>query len=259
MQVRGLEIINDALAYLGVLDPSETAQEDQLDQAERLGTARLERMSLEDKFIPGSITIDHELAPGEATYRIGPGAPAGPTSIETATTPYDIEAWSLIGGDGRERAISMGAAAPVPAVVRGPLQWQRRQQGTGMPHLLYVPRADSNERYREIHFAPTPGQAYTVRLYALVPAIMIIERLTQYSLDVGLYALLVSQVAASLLPVYATDPDQVQLVQAEADNSFAMWKRHSTPSRARVTRLSRRWTSSPSRGRTRYRRGFPGS
>ena len=233
MQISGPQIISHALEVLLVHKPGDILHQELLDQARSFGTMKLEELALRGRFIPGVTIVNHTLEAGKNSYTVGPGAES---DIQTDSTPERVERWSLVEGD---REIPMTATADASV-------WQMRSSAVGgRPDLLYAPGVESDEISRPLLFSPNPDGDYRVRLYLLVPSITNLSADgVDYDLPRGMAQVLILQIAAAMIPVYALPGEQADRIERRADLALDVLEDRNARYQTRPTRISKRWLGS---------------
>lgn len=240
MRLTGLQILESALAVFGAYSPEDPADEEILDQAELHANAKLEELALDDRFVSGTAIQDMETTAGQSTYSVGPRG----ADLVTDSTPSGVELWSVVDDPGTEEEIENTAGFRI----LNAKQWSERRgkRRQGRPRFLYLPGGAVSEDSRLFHFAPTPDEAYTLRLYLKLPVITSILRGVTYDLPRGAASVLMNQCAAALLTVFGADPDTRAAVENRANISFDRLKRRNTRYKYRPARVNYRWTESVS-------------
>lgn len=249
MRVKGLTLLTDALATFGVGALGERTDAAQIDQAARVGSMKLESLALSERYVPGVTSIDHVLTAGQSVYTIGP---ASGSDIHADATPERIEAWSILPEAGSD-------VEDPQQVTTSVIVWQQRDanfptEASGA--LLYVPGGRVTEFNRSIQFFPEPANDAPVRLYAWVPSITTITPSATYDLERGVAEVVVSQIAASLIPYYMVEGETSRNIERRADLAMDRLQRRNTRYHRRAARIPGRWIGSPSAGDRRARRRF---
>ena len=260
MQLKGIDIINQAFAKLGAFAPGQEVPEAYIAQAELHGTARLESLSLDSQYIPGTTIQLMEFREGVSDYWIGPsantitpGAPLrDPAGLRTSGPP-----------DALLRATSeseVPGSFPRFRIAEGAGEWAlfRRQVAAGATGACYLylhtgsGGAETGEArsYREdnrrLEIVPVPTADFSARLYLKVAGIMRLGRDVDYDLDPGLGELVITQTASALAPVYSVDPDTRNEVGQQASMALDRVKRKNARYRSHGAKshLPPRWTTS---------------
>lgn len=238
MQKTGTEIITDALHEIRVLDPTATAGNEMLEDAQRAADYLLDEWRTQRLTISGLTISPYTLISGQQSYSIGTGGGFN------QDYPESIQAWSVVpnvsAGDPLE--IPMGRPATSDDWRRIRIKTQR-----GRPTTMYFDgRYDAGLGHCLFHPIPN-ASTIGVRLYQFIAAILSFDPNTTYNLSPGMTNALMLNLALALAGGYGSAAQVPQTLVERAANALASAKRRNI--RPKESSLRREWVIGQAVGR----------
>lgn len=217
MTKTGTRIVTDALREIQVLDPTATAEGEQLEDGinaagDLLDTWRVERLT-----IGGILINSFSLVNGTQSYTIGSGG------VFNQTYPAAIEGWSVIPDDDAADPVELPMGRPYTADA-----WQQiriKTQKGSYPTVMYYDHAYA-AGLGNCLFHPIPNNAdVDVRLYTAVPAITALVAATSYDMRPGVSRALTLTLALELADRYGKAATVTTRLEQRAARAYGLLKR----------------------------------
>ena len=223
----GSEIARDSLKEIGVLDPTEDASAEMLDDVLVVGTDLMDEWRNDRLTISGVTRSVYSLTSGTQSYTIGSGG------TFNQDWPQSVEYWSRIPDDDATDPVEQPMGRPLNAT-----EWQQVRVKTldaAYPNKLYYDRQFA-AGLGNCLFHPIPdNNDVDVVLYTYVPSIISLVSGTTYNLRPGVSMAIKTNLAVELLEGRYKRPGDFSKLYARAARSLASVKRSNyIPKEARI-------------------------
>lgn len=208
MQVRGEELLFDALRDLNIITIYDSPDEAHLSLALREMNELLDQLATEKLYITGSESHDFDFVAGKGSYTIGPGG-----DWDLPDSPEQIDLWSVVQSAGQSTEREYSRREPYDE-----RQWRAvtsKLESAEYPVALYSPRKFNDSGQTTVFVSPVPsGSTYKARLYLHTPAITAIVPNATYNLPRGYKKALRKLLAKELMQSLQRDYDEVLVTDA---------------------------------------------
>ena len=223
----GAQIARDALKEIGVLDPTEVASAEMLDDVLVVGTDLMDEWRNDRLTISGVTRSVYSLASGTQSYTIGSGG------TFNQDWPQSVEYWSRIPDDDATDPVEQPMGRPANFA-----EWQQIRVKTldaAYPHTMYFDRQFS-AGLGNCLFHPIPdNNDVDVVLYTFVPSIISLVSGTTYNLRPGTAMAIKTNLAVELLEGrYKRPGDFSGLYRRAARSKGSLMRNNAIPKEAAI-------------------------
>jgi hypothetical protein len=214
----GTEFVTDALRELQVLDPTATAEGEQLEDGLRAGTDLLDTWRVDRLTIGGVTAKTYSLVTSQQDYSIGQGA-----DFDQAY-PAKILFWSVIPDRTAANPIEMPRGRPLTAE-QWQAVWMKSQTGSYPTDLYFDESFDSNG-FGTVKVHPIPDRStIDINLYQALAVMVSLEATTAYRLRPGARRALTLNLAIELAGRYGKAATMTESLERRASQALASFKR----------------------------------